>query len=126
MNDQSKPKEIKLTSLHRGRSSTTFTGRPQGIELRNELDLDKLDQDEQKYVIIVPPGTSSINPSFYLGLFFQSYKKLGGVDSFKGKYSINFEETDSELTELLQYSLADCEREAKNEFEGKTGLDSIF
>lgn len=118
--------EIKLTSLHRGKSSTTFTGRPQGMELRASLNLDTLDKDELKYMIVIPQGTTSINPSFYLGLFFPSYKNLEGLDSFKKKYSVVFEDTNVVLTELLKDSLLDCEREANNEFLGKTGLDSII
>ena len=118
--------EIKLTELQRGDKSTTFTGRPQGMTLRISINLDKLDKDNNNYVIVIPSRTTSFNPSFYLGLFFKSIKTLGGLNKFKVKYEIKFEEENSELRDLLMERSLDCEREADNEFLGVTGLDSII
>lgn len=112
--------------MQRGISSTTFTGRPQGMQLRDTLKLDSLDFDDYKYIIRIPEGTTSFNPSFYLGLFFPSYKKLKGVDGFKRKYEIVSQEKDEELRILLERHLIECERQAQNEYSGKTGLDSIL
>jgi hypothetical protein len=126
MEKECKVEEIILTPIQRGISSTTFTGRPQGMQLRGTLNLDTLDLDNNKYIVRVPEGTTSFNPSFYLGLFFPSYKKLKGIEGFKAKYEIIFNEEDIILKTLLEILLKDCEREAQNEYYGKTGLDSIF
>jgi hypothetical protein len=61
-----------------------------------------------------------------LGLFFPSYKKLKGIEGFKEKYKIVFQETEGELRMLLEKHIEECERQAQNEFIGKTGLDSIL
>lgn len=126
MEKERKVEEIILTPVQRGISSTTFTGRPQGMQLRGTLNLDAVDVDGIKYIVSVPEGTTSLNPSFYLGLFFPSYKKLKGVEGFKTKYEVVFNEQDTILKSLLETLLKDCEREAQNEYTGKTGLDSIF
>jgi len=126
MSNDSKPNEIILTPMQRGISSTTFTGRPQGMQLRETLKLDLIDLDDYKYIIRIPEGTTSFNPSFYLGLFFPSYKKLKGVEGFKNKYEIVSQEKDEELRLLLEKHLIECERQAQNEYAGRTGLDSIF
>ena len=91
MSNKITKKEITLTRMQRGISSTTFTGRPQGMQLRDTLKLDALDTDSNSYIIRIPEGTSSFNPSFYLGLFFPSIKKLKGIEGFKNKYEIIFQ-----------------------------------
>ena len=96
------------------------------MQLRVTLNLDSIDLDSDQYILRIPKGTTSINPSFYLGLFFPSYKKLKGVDGFKSKYEIVFNEDDIELRMLLEKYLEECERQAQNEYDGKTGLDSIL
>jgi hypothetical protein len=117
---------IELTKTHRGgKGSYTFTGRPQGKEVREELGLSKIDLDERKYQITIPNETISFNPSFYLGLFFLSVKNLKGFDAFKEKYEIVLLEDESELEELLLEDFDECERQSKNEFKGKTGIDLL-
>ena len=65
-------KTIKLTAEHRGTNSTTFTGRPQGKSVRGSLNLDQEDKDQEEVNIEIPKDTTSFNPSFYLGLFYDS------------------------------------------------------
>ena len=95
-------KTIKLTAEHRGTNSTTFTGRPQGKSVRGSLNLDQ--------------DTNSFNPSFYLGLFYDSILALKGVDNFKEKYHIIYADNDQELVNLLKEDIEDCERQASNEY----------
>lgn len=45
-------KTIKLTKAHRGPSSTMFTGRLQGYQVREELNLNQLDKDNEEYEIL--------------------------------------------------------------------------
>ena len=66
--------------------STSFSGRSEGREVRKEHELDKKDGDGCVYDVYIPRNTTSINPSFFLGLFYSSIKKLG-MEKFKKKYN---------------------------------------
>lgn len=112
-------KKIKLTAAHRGDNSTTFTGRPQGKSVRAELNLSQEDKYEDSIEISIPAGTTSFNPSFYLGLFYDSIIYLKGVDNFKKKYHLKYEDNDTELVDLLKNDIEDCERQASNEYSRK-------
>ena len=83
-------KKIELQPFHRGIDSNTFTGRPSGLQVRRELDLDSKDKDSVKYQITIPRETTSFNASFFLGLFFDSIKNLKGYDNFEDKYQLVF------------------------------------
>ena len=70
-------KKIDLTKF-RGNKSSLFTGRPQGLEARTELNLDALDRTSDLEITFeIPEDTTSFNPSFYLGLLYPSYKIFG-------------------------------------------------
>lgn len=107
------PVKIPLQKF-RGHKSTLFTGRPQGESARKELKLDQKDTSNKMYTFIVPKGTTSINPSFFLGLLFKSIKKLS-PNGFKKKYTFEFEEKENpEIVEILKQNIADAMRNAKN------------
>lgn len=113
--------EINLIK-YRGDRSSLFTGRTQGEDARKDLALNQFDEDIEKQVIfIIPEGTTSFNPSFYLGLLYDSYKKLG-IDNFSKKYSFRIESDDSSTIKVVQDNLNDGERNALNELNNKTGL----
>lgn len=114
--------KINLLPEHRGIDSNTFTGRPQGKQLRKDLKLDSKDTDDNIYEITIPQETTSFNPSFFLGLFFDSIKKLKGYKHFEEKYSFTFLEENVILLEGLEDDFIEIKRQAINEFEGKTGL----
>lgn len=115
-----------LNLSHRGKKdSTMFTGRPQGEQVREKLSVDDLDKDEELYYVEIPLGTTSFNPSFFLGLFYKSVKLLGGYDKFADKYKFIILSDNKFIKDSLQEDLEDCERQARNEFSKKTGL-SIF
>ncbi len=109
-------KTLKLSIQHRGDNSTTFTGRPQGKGVRKNLNLSDEDKNKDPVTITIPAGTTSFNPSFYLGLFFDSILYLKGIDNFKKKYQIQFEDTDTDIVGYLKENIADCERQASNEY----------
>ena len=117
-------KEINLTVGHRGRCAhgTSFTGRPEGKNVREMLYLSKSDGDSESYSIKMPEDTTSFNPSFYLGLLFDSIKALGWGE-FKKKYQFDLTNMCPELQEEISQNLEDCERKAQNELLGLTGLD---
>lgn len=112
-------KTIKLTKAHRGPNSTMFTGRPQGYQVREELNLNQYDKDEEEYEVSIPEGTTSFNPSFYLGLFYESIRNLGGMDKFHEKYKITYEDKDPEVIDCLKEDIADNERQALIEYKNR-------
>ena len=109
-------KTIKLTAAHRGNNSTTFTGRPQGKSVRVALNLSQEDKKEEDVIIEIPKGTTSFNPSFYHGLYYDRILALKPDDNFKKKYQIRFADQDRELVALLEEDIEDCERQAANEY----------
>lgn len=58
--------------------SKVISGRDKGIELRQKLDLDKIDSDPKiKVIVSVPETVLSLNRSFFSGLFAQSVRTFG-------------------------------------------------
>lgn len=115
-----------LTEQHRGgKNSDSFCGRQNGKDVRTKLSLDSKDVDDEKYIVKVPEDTISFNPSFYLGLFFDSVKKINDFDEFKEKYKFDFSNLDEESRACLEENIVECERKAFNELFGYTGLDFL-
>ncbi len=103
---------------------TSYSGRPQGLEVRKDIDLDKIDNSDEEVEILIPSDTSSFNPSFFLGLFFKSISKLG-VQNFKNKYKIKFETESKVLIDILNKDIEDGFRNAINTLENKNAI-SVF
>ena len=106
-------------------NSNVFAGRPQGEAVRKELRLDKFDMTNDDFEIIIPKETTSFNPSFYLGLLFESIKILG-FEKFKEKYKFSFEVTEPEMIQNLQKNLDDGLRNALNTINKNFGFDTFF
>ncbi|MGJ8665345.1 MAG: hypothetical protein ACSHW7_03190 [Patiriisocius sp.] len=87
--------EIPLSD-YRGVNNTSFLGRIQGNDVRKKLNPETLIDNHDKIIVKVPIGTTSINPSFFLGLFFDTIKKLGNIEKFKEKFIFSFEEGENE------------------------------
>lgn len=116
--------KIELTKEHRGGpKSTTFSGRPEGESVRLALDLSKLDKGEDQVSISIPEDTTSFNPSFFMGLFFESVKKLGSVERFKNKYLLDLSNFSDDLKQYILEDFEDCFRRCSNELNKKTGID---
>ena len=115
---------IDLTK-YRGNSSSLFTGRPQGEAVRKELKLDEVDHSSKHIEFIIPEGTSSFNPSFYLGLLYDSIKSLG-IEKFEEKYLFKIQDKNSEVVKVLRGNLDDGKRNAINTLENKTGFSRFF
>ncbi len=109
---------------YRPSSATSYSGRPQGEDVRKKLKLDIEDALAEPIQVIIPNDTSSFNPSFFLGLFFKSISKLG-VDRFSRKYDIIFETNNDELKKILSKDIQDGLRNAKNTLDNKDAL-SVF
>lgn len=91
-------REYKIDRYRRN-GSYIFVGRRTGIKAREEIGLDKLEQDEGIIKILVPADTWGINPSFFGGMFEGSIKKFG--NSFWQKYEF-CASNGEELNESLQ------------------------
>ena len=103
-----------------------FTGRPQGEAVRNELGLDSCDIDKNcKINFIIPGDIISFNPSFYLGLFIKSYKKLN-LNGFDEKYSFEIDSTDEDVKRVILKDLEDGKRNAINSLENPNSSFSSF
>lgn len=115
--------KIELTKSHRGGTkSTTFAGRSEGKKVRTHLDLDKKDKELNNYQVVIPNDTTSMNPSFYLGLFFESIAMLG-IERFQEKYAFDLSNMEPRLKEVVEDNLKECMRKAINEYNDVTGLD---
>ena len=75
---------IDLTK-YTGRDEIILSGRPKGEELRQKLNLEKMDSEADAIKIIIPQHIVSLNSSFFLGLFTESVKKFG-EEGFRSKY----------------------------------------
>lgn len=116
-------KPIELKAEFRGaKRSTTFAGRNEGAEVREKLTLDEKDVDGNTYVVTFANDTTSVNPSFFLGLFFPSLSKLG-FEAFSSKYNFDFSNfEDEELKKIIIENVNECLRKAKNELNNTTAL----
>lgn len=117
---------IKLTKEHRGGAkSTSFSGRPEGEAVRRVLfSNNNYDDKEGPFEVTIPADTTAFNPSFFLGLFYDSVKKLGSVDKFKEKFLFNLNDFDNdELKRLIEQDLEDCYQRCFNELNNLTGID---
>lgn len=62
-----------------------FSGREYGKRIRKKLNLDKIDVSDEKLKIQIDNEVYSINPSFFLGAWGESVRRLGEA-RFKEKY----------------------------------------
>ena len=112
-------------SLFRGRNSSTYTGRDQGREARRILEINLKDVSEDDYVVEIPKGTTSFNPSFFLGLFYDSIKSLS-IEKFNEKYQIVIADDNEEVKAVLLNNIDDAKRYALNEINNQTGFKRFF
>ena len=105
---------------YRGDASSSFTGRTEGEEARAAADLDGKDRDSKNYEIDIPRGTTAFNPSFFLGFFYKSIKKLG-MKKFENKYNITILETNPDIKRLLEIDISEGIRHAINQIDSSKG-----
>ncbi|MCW3110604.1 MAG: hypothetical protein JWQ09_5110, partial [Segetibacter sp.] len=109
----------------KSQKSDVFTGRPQGLLVRKDLKLDKIDNDDSVVNFIIPKETTSFNPSFYLGMLFGSLKKLG-IDKFVKKYHFTYASEDPQMRETLEKNISDAWRNALNSLNKNFGFDTFI
>lgn len=93
--------EIKLGKFKRSEEKI-FTDRDKGIEAREELKLDILEETNDIINVLLPTDIWTINPSFFGGLFEQSIKKYH--EKFWDKYKFLYTDS-SELSESVRASI---------------------
>lgn len=96
-------KEIRI-SPYRNNGAKIFTGRDKGIEAREALNLNSLDEDDEIVKVLIPSDTWGINPSFFGGMFERSIKKWG--TRFTEKYQFFYSNGD-ELNESMKRDISD-------------------
>ena len=96
-------KEIKI-SPYRSSEAKIFTGRDNGIKAREELNLNMLDENDEKVKVLIPLDTWGINPSFFGGMFEGSIKKLG--DRFLEKYYFIYPDG-NEVSDSMRRDISD-------------------
>ncbi|MCM3663463.1 hypothetical protein M3204_03555 [Mesobacillus subterraneus] len=79
---------------HRVKNSKVYSGREEGYELREKLNLEAIDKTKEPILFEFPVDTLSLTPSFFLGLFGASIRKLGAAEfrqvyHFRGTDVIN-------------------------------------
>lgn len=95
--------EIRI-SKYRANGARIFTGRDNGVKARQELDLDRIDDEQSNVRILLPSDTWGINPSFFGGVFEGSIKKYG--NGFLEKYTFGYTNGD-EISESLNKDIMD-------------------
>jgi hypothetical protein len=106
---------------YRGPNSTVYTGRPQGEEARKNLLLQKKDDEPCLVSFKLPADTTTITPSFFLGLLYDSIKKLG-FEQYKKKYEFDFTGMTTERISILKKDIEEGERNAVNSSKGQRGI----
>lgn len=61
----------------RPKKSLVFSGRPEGLRVRNDIKLEMAEKKSKKIIIEIPLDTISFNPSFFLGMFGKSISIMG-------------------------------------------------
>lgn len=65
-----------------------LAGRDNGEDIRQKINLEKIENENEKIEIIIPKDVFSFNSSYFLGMFGESVKKLG-KEKFEEKYQFN-------------------------------------
>lgn len=96
--------------------SNIFSGRDKGVDARNTLGLEKLEENCDELLFLIPNHTWGINPSFYGGLLEGSIKKYTDINQYLKKYHFVYydgcelkDSLKADLQEGLQYVLNSIE-----------------
>ena len=65
-----------------------LSGRDNGINLRNKLNIEKIEKEHDEIKIIIPKDVYALNSSFFLGWLGKNVKNLG-KDQFEKKYKFD-------------------------------------
>lgn len=75
---------------YRAKDSCVFTGRDKGKYVRENSNFDRLEEENDKVIFVIPDNLFSINPSFFEELLVNVVGKLG-KERFLAKYEFKNE-----------------------------------
>lgn len=91
---------------YRHNGSRIFYGEKVGELAKKELQLRKLERQEEKITVVIPSDTWDINGSFFSGMFEESVKRLG-INLFRNKYEFVFDNGELLPVEMKK-SIEEC------------------
>lgn len=103
--------ELKLEERTSGGKIRNLSGKEAGVAARQYFNLDALDAEPDAIKIVVPDYVYNISPSFFCGMFGQSYKKLG-ADKLLMHYQ--FENAPDFIWSQIKHGLELCSTEFVN------------
>jgi restriction endonuclease Mrr len=68
---------------YRTKGAKIFTGRDRGEYVRDKSKIDKIENENEEVIIVIPDNLYSINPSFFEELFVNVVTKLGKENFYK-------------------------------------------
>lgn len=74
------------------KDSKVLSDRPRGEKVREQLKLDVKDKDNNQYIFKFDDNFISLNSSFWLGLFEDSFRNIS-IDEFEDKYTFECKDT---------------------------------
>ena len=85
--------------------SIILSDRDKGELAREKMQLEQLEKEYKKIIIVIPDRIVSFNSSYFLGLFTPSIKYLGGRVGFFNKYEFV---CDSLIMEDIEYGIQEA------------------
>jgi restriction endonuclease Mrr len=81
---------------YRTKGAKIFTGRDRGEYVREKSNIDRIENENEEVIIVIPDNLYSINPSFFEELFVNVVTKLGKENfyekfNFKNDGTYNYE-----------------------------------
>ncbi len=68
------------------KNKKVLAGRDNGANIRQTINLEKIESENEKIEVIIPTEVYSFNSSYFLGMFGESVKKFG-KEGFEKKYN---------------------------------------
>lgn len=93
-----------------------FSGRAKGQINRKNYNLDEKDQSDAIIEVDIPDNAYAVTSSFFLGLFGESIRSLGGRNQFRAKYNIKAPER---FNEKIEFYIERAIREKSPVLEGR-------
>ena len=91
--------KVDLDKARTSKDARVFAGRDRGGHWRNEFKLDQVDNGTDEVEVDIPADVSSVNISFFLGMFGKSVRTLG-TEGFRQRYQFHCNEDIRPLIDL--------------------------
>jgi hypothetical protein len=91
---------LDLSRLLNDSDTKIISGKERGMNARREYKIEDLDMENVTFNVILPAQIKVIAPSFFMGMFSASVRRIGDVNKFLDKYK--FQTTPSVLDQITQ------------------------